>query len=219
MLRDRVADRAELGEQAGGRRGAGEVALAALEHPGEERAGRPTRGLSVLTRHSVSQSASRMLGPPLGPVMPAFEKKRSIGPLAASAFSTSSLLHPPRGRRRPRRRARRRPAVFASSRSSRDRGRRPLHGGLLLGEADCERAADTAARAGDDDVPACKIDRAGAEGWVPTKSRQIRLARRRVVSPSPRLRARRGRGREPEDGELARPQHCSCASTRTCAGA
>src|SRR4051794_4053207 len=39
----------------------------------------------VLTRHSRSQSASRISGPPLGPVMPALEKKRSIGPLTPSA--------------------------------------------------------------------------------------------------------------------------------------
>src|SRR3954466_1639758 len=46
----------------------------------------------VLTRHSRSQSASRSSGPPLGPVMPAFEKKRSTGPLASSARATSARM-------------------------------------------------------------------------------------------------------------------------------
>ena len=92
--------------------------------------------------------------------MPALEKKRSIGPLAPSARVISLRMSCSRPTS----------AVIASPLISlRDLARVRLvdvgdddGARALVGEAQRERAADAAAGAGDDDVPALEIHRAGA---------------------------------------------------------
>ena len=114
----------------------------------------------VLTRHSRSQSASRISGPPLGPVMPALEKKRSIGPLTPSARlislrmscsrpTSAVIASPPISLATWR--------ALASSMSDTTTARAPSSAKRSASARPMPRP-----RAGDDDVPALELHGAGA---------------------------------------------------------
>ena len=140
--------------------------------------------------------------------MPALEKKRSIGPLAPSARAISARMSCSRPTS----------AVIGEAADLlRHLARvRLVHVGdddgarALVGEAQRERAADAAAGAGDDDVPALELHAAGSLLFGRVKSREVRLARRPVGEPKPEdfELAERELG-EPGRGQAARPQPCS----------
>src|SRR3954453_10764409 len=136
----------------------------------------------VLTRHSRSQSASRISAPPLGPVIPALEKKRSIGPFASSARPISSRIScsPPTagGTARP-------PTssavccAVAASRSDTTTARAPSSAKRNASARPMPRPAPVTTTC----LPSSSM--AGSLLFGIVRSREIRLAQRPVGEPKP----------------------------------
>ena len=166
--------------------------------------GRPRCGSSrSRARAGPSRSSSSSGGPPGGPVMPALEKKASIGPCSASASAIRSRMScswptsawtakPPIS------------SAVCSAPSLVEVGDRDL--GVLVGEAQRARAADPARPARDHDVPARQLHGAGpyspwhGDPGDPPRPPAARRARRR------RLRAGGAGARRAGRGAAARPQ-------------
>ena len=144
VLGRRVAERAELGQQAGGGGGRAEVALAALEHLRQQRAGGPDVRHHVDAPEAVPVLVAQISGPPGGPAIPALEKKRSIGPLASSACAIRAWMSCSRPTSVRMARPSISPAVACAVLEVQiGDGDRP---GLLVREAQRERPADPARR-------------------------------------------------------------------------
>src|SRR3954453_4768645 len=154
----------------------------------------------VLTRHSRSQSVSRTSGPPLGPVMPALEKKRSIGPLTPSARLISLRM----SCSRPTSAVIARPPIslatwraLASSMSDTTTARAPSSAKRSASARPMPRPAPVTTTC----LPSSSM--AWSLLFGPMRSREVRLAQRPVGEPKPEdFEIAEVELGEPEDGRL-----------------